>query len=488
MLKILIEKELKAILLSPKFVVTFSVCSLLILLSVFVGIQEYKAAVAQYDAVNQLAEQELREQTSLMGLSTRVHRQPDPMQIFVSGVHYDIGRLSAIHPFLALKLTNSVYSDDPIFAAFRFIDFSFIVQIVLSLFAILFTYDAISGERESGMLKLNFSNAVPRARYVITKFVGAWLGLVVPLLIPILMGLLLIVISGVPLTTEHWAKILLLLAAALLFFTFFVALGLLVSALTRHSSVSFLVSLVLWVFLVLIVPRAAVMAAGQVVQVPSIAEIESQQDGFAKALWQSHSDDLTVRWRQREAEMAGLSREERAAYRDEHLWEWMEEEDAARKGTQSAINEHSLKLQEELRNRKAGQERLAFSLSRISPVSALQLAAMNAAGTNIDLKSRYEDAMQNYRAQFIDYREKKQEDSGGHGGLRIEFNTDTGFKFDLGRDKGTLNLSDMPKFDPPKYPMSVAVESTTVDLGLLALYTLLTFAGAFAAFLRYDLR
>ena len=45
----LFEKELKAILLSPKFVATFGVCTILILLSVFVGIKEYGASRAQYE-------------------------------------------------------------------------------------------------------------------------------------------------------------------------------------------------------------------------------------------------------------------------------------------------------------------------------------------------------------------------------------------------------------------------------------------------------
>ncbi len=49
MFGILIQKELKAILLSPKFAVTFGICAFLLLLSVFIGISEYNASVKQYD-------------------------------------------------------------------------------------------------------------------------------------------------------------------------------------------------------------------------------------------------------------------------------------------------------------------------------------------------------------------------------------------------------------------------------------------------------
>ncbi len=113
---------------------------------------------------------------------------------------------------------------------------------------------------------------------------------------------------------------------------------------------------------------------------------------------------------------------------------------------------------------------------------------MNLAGTNIDLKTRTEDAMQQYRKDFIAYREKKQKESGGGGGIRIEWNSDSGMKIDAGRDKGTLDVSDMPRFEAPAHKLSDAIAPTIIDFGLLAIYTLIAFAGAFVAFLRYDVR
>ena len=488
MLGTLIQKELKAILLSPKFVATFATCALLILLSVFVGVQEYHAAVKQYDAAVQLVEQDLREASSWMGLNNKIYRRPDPMQIFVSGVNNDIGRLSSVSTFDTIKLRSSIYSTDTIFAVFRYIDFVFIVQVVLSLFAILFTYDAVNGEREAGTLQLTFSNAVPRAQYILAKFIGSWLGLVIPLLIPVMFGLLLVLFYRVPLTGGHWAQLSTLLGASILFFTFFMAFGILVSTLTRHSAVSFLVSLVAWVAFVLIIPRAGVMTASQFVAVPTVAEIEGKQDGFEKAQWEKHREDMQKKWREREAAMQSMNEKEREAYRDEHEWEWLEQDDKDRKQMQKDINAFTQQLQEEARNRKAEQQRLAFTLSRFSPASAYQLAALNLAGTDAGLKTRYEDAMQNYRTAFNEYADQKQKASGGAGGFRIEINSNTGIKIGNDRDKGTLDLSDMPKFTPPEHTYAAAIAPTLVDFGLLGLFTLAAFTGAFVRFLRYDVR
>jgi ABC-type Na+ efflux pump permease subunit len=90
-------------------------------------------------------------------------------------------------------------------------DLMFIVQVVLSLFAILFTYDSICGEREAGTLKLNFANPIPRTSYIISKIVGSWLGLSIPLIIPMLLGLALVLVCGIPRTVRfgssfnnHW--------------------------------------------------------------------------------------------------------------------------------------------------------------------------------------------------------------------------------------------------------------------------------------------
>jgi ABC-type transport system involved in multi-copper enzyme maturation permease subunit len=480
----LIMKELRAIVLSPKFVVTFAVCSLLILLSIFTGIKEYQASVGQWESATQLADQQAHESTSWRNLSYETQRRPDPMQIFVSGLNYDIGRWSDISRESSVKLRHSPYSDDPIFAVFRHVDFTFIVQIVLSLLAILFSYDAVNGEREAGTLRLVFSNSVPRARYLLAKCTGAWLGLVVPVIIPILLGLLLVIGAGVPLTGTHWAKIITLLGLSVLFFSFFIALGVFVSALTRRSNVSFLTLLVVWVFLVLIIPRAGVMAASQFVRVPRVAEIEGQRDGFAKDLWAEHYKRMEERWHQRTAD--GVEEDD---IDEEAMWARMQEEDSLRRDVERRIEEYEVKLLEDLHRRKTTQARLAFKLARISPVSAYQLGAMSLAGTGIDLKSRYEESMSEYRQRFNDYAQKKQAESDDPGGgfVSITISSETGFKIGTGRDV-SLDISDMPRYQPPTISYRAALAPMLPDAGILGIGTLLAFLGAFIAFLRYDLR
>lgn len=483
----IVLKELKSILVSPRFPVTFAVSALLVLLSVFMGIREYRASLDQYRAAGELVRQEMREVRGWMGLSNRVYREPDPMQIFASGVHNDVGRLSGISTWDPVKLSSSAYSDDPIYALFRFIDFTFIVQVVLTLFAILFTYDAINGERETGTLQLMLSNAVPRATLITAKFTGAWLGLVIPAAIPVLLGVSLLLFYRIPMTPEHWVRLGFLMGASLLLFTFFIAFGILVSSATRRSNISFLVCLVSWVAMTLIVPRAGMMLAGQVVEVPTDAEIDSRQDSFSKDRWNAHFAELEAKWRKRNEPLEALPKEEREAKREEMEWAWAEEDKLSRDSMQSAINVNRRKLTEESRNRKAGRERLAFALSRFSPVSAYQLAAMNLAGTDIALKTRYEDALEAYRTSFNSYKEAKQRESGSSGGIRVEIDSDRGIKIDAGREMA-LDLTGMPEFTPSRVALGDSVSAAAVDFGVMGLFSIAAFAGAFALFLRYDPR
>ncbi len=486
MLATMINKELRSIIRSSKFTGTFLVCTLLILLSFFTGIKEYKESVRRFEAASQLVTQQLQQQTSWARLQTKAYRRPDPMNIFVSGLEYDIGRWSGVAAGSTAKLKNSIYSDESIYAIFRVIDFTFIVQFVLTLFAILFTYNAVSGEREDGTMRLVFSNPVSRTWYLLAKCAGAWLALVIPLCIPILLGILMVLLSGVPLTADHWVKIGLVMALSLLLFTFFIILGVLVSLLTRRPAVSLLVSLVVWVLFVLIVPRVGVMSAGKLVNVPRVAEIEARISGYAQQRWEEFYQGMEGRFVQmHDQDGTGLEMD------DEKLWEIMQVEDSLRKKVEKDIVQYDLKVREDLRQRKGWQEHLALNISRLSPAAAYQLGVMSLGGTGLNVKDRYEEAINDYRSRLVQFADRKQAESGDLTGRMISLAiTDSSSQFNMtgSREKRSLDLTGMPRFTPPVITLADALFPAVTDFGILALYSILTFLGAFVVFLRYDLR
>jgi ABC-type transport system involved in multi-copper enzyme maturation permease subunit len=490
MITIVMMKELRSILLSPKFIGSFLVASILILLSVYLGINDYSRAQSDFEESKKLTDQELLVRTTYAGTATRASRAPDPMQIFVSGVNNDVGRRSVIVPEDPVKLYGSFYSEETLFALFRYFDLAFIVQVVLSLFAILFTYDSINGEKETGTLQLTFSNNLPRAQFILAKFLGAVLGMLIPIIIPILLGVLLVLVMKVPFAAGDWVRFCGFLGCSVLYIVFFTCLGILMSILTKRSNISFLYSLVAWVLLVFIGPRAASMAAGQMVQVPSAAELDSQRDMYSKDRWDRELKDLAKRMAARMAPVEKSTPDERRDYRDAHEWEWMQQDDSLQKVLQKDIEDYGIKLNEEFRNRKTHQENVTYMISRISPASAFQIAAMNLAQTDVAIKARYEDAMNIFRTKFNQYTEKKQEQSGGGGGMSggIKITASpAGLKFDVPRQGDRLDFSDAPELVPTNRSLSEIFNSTIVDMGILICSTLVAFGITFFRFRRYEM-
>jgi len=150
------------------------------------------------------------------------------------------------------------------------LDWVFIVGGILSFAALVLTYDGISGERETGTLRLCLSNPLPRSTLLWGKFVGATITLMIPLIIGICMSLLIVSVSGViPLAGGHFKQIGVILLLSILYISVFVALGLFVSSLTQTSPVSLVLLLLAWVFLVVIIPKSGGLLASELIKLPS---------------------------------------------------------------------------------------------------------------------------------------------------------------------------------------------------------------------------
>lgn len=188
MLRDIIKKEILDNITSPKFVFTFLLCTILILLSVYTGVTNYRAEKKEYTAALALNKKNMESQPnyqSLAGIGIKVSKPPQVLGTVVTGIEEAVGRVAPVNIAADPNLIDSKYSSNPVFAVFGALDLMFIVKIVLSLFAILFTYDAIVGEKEKGTLKLALSNDVPRDRLILGKAIGGYISLLLPLLIQI---------------------------------------------------------------------------------------------------------------------------------------------------------------------------------------------------------------------------------------------------------------------------------------------------------------
>ncbi|MCB9509213.1 MAG: ABC transporter permease subunit [Deferribacteres bacterium] len=473
MLKYIIEKELRDMISSTKFVVTFAICAVLILLAFYTGAQNYRVSQSQYQAAKTENLRQLEGLTDwIMVRNFRIFLPPEPLAALVTGISNDIGRSVTVQGRGELATQDSRFSDEPVFAVFRFLDLDFIFQIVLSLFAILFAYDAINGEKERGTLRLTFANAVPRAQYILGKIIGSFLALAVPVLLAILLGCLLLPLLGVHLNGDEWLRLGLMIFAGLLYFGVFLMLAVFISSLTHRTSSSFLLLLVIWIFSVLIIPRTAVLLAGRAVDVPSVDEIASQKNRLRSQLW---SED-----RKKMSEFKPTQNGDPQTMVSEFNKFMSEAADEREK----KMNELASRLNEDRHNKQAVQEKLAFGLARLSPAAAFSMATTNLAGTSMDMKAHFLSEAQAYQKTYAEFMQSKTGMNIGGGAMVFRMRSGDGEE-DVEKP---IDAKELPEFNYAGLPLDRVVGAALPDLGILALFNLLFFAGAFVAFLRYDLR
>ncbi len=480
MFGLIVKKELREILATPRFAATFAVVSLLILLSFYLGAANYQSSREQYEAAVAEDLRQMEGQTDWLNIRPSIFLPPQPLAALVNGISNDVGRTIRVLGRGALRPEGSRYNEEPVLAMFRFLDLEFIFLVVLSLFAILFAFDLISGEKERGTLRLALSNAVPRDKWIFGKLVGAFLALVVPLLIPILLGCLLLIAMGVPLSGDEWLRLALVVAAGMLYVGTFLGLTVLVSALTHRSSTSFLIVLVLWIMAVMILPRSSVLLAARSVDVPSVDEMLSQQRRLRTQLWQE--DRVAMQDYLQNTMNTSDADEESPAARQammNRFNSFMQEQGENRNARLNAL---TARLEEERANRQVVQQNLAFGISRLSPAAAFSLASMNLAGTAIDLPRHYIDQAKAYQEAFARFQKEKTGRSAG--GMRIMIRTSD----EEEEEEKAIDPRELPVFDFQPPGAGQILRGATLDLGILALMNVLFTTGAFVAFLRYDVR
>ena len=478
MLRDIIKKEILDHLLSPKFVFMFISCSALILLSVYMGISNYLLDKKEYEASVASVRENLQSQKN-GGFAfdlIKVYRPPQVLEAIVSGISGATGRMSNPNNSQESHLAESKYGSNPARTVFGTLDLEFIVRVVLSLFVLLFIYDAISGEREHGTLKLALANNVPRARLLLGKVIGGYVSLILPLLVPLSLGFVMLSLyPGIALTGDDWRRLGCIFLLFLFYLSTFFTLGLFVSSLTARSSTSFFAVLAMWVTLVMVIPDLSALTAGRIRPVPAASEI-SVQKGLATYQLQQESSRIQS---------------------EQQSWRVFTAE-AIRKGVADAmqtsrefnlrINEINAHIDRDYQMHKEAQYDLAKNLSRVSPATGLTFGAAVLARTGVDEYGRFMESTRIYRSVIRDWGGKADEQ-----GLQVSQTTDSsGNVTGINMSTNTMGmfevLASMPQHEFEPENLGQSIQRALPDFVLMAVMSMIFFVGAYIAFLRYDVR
>ena len=370
----------------------------------------------------------------------------------------------------------------------------------MSLLAILFSYDSITGERQSGTHRLIISNSIPRAKIILAKWIGGTASLLIPFIIALLAGAIYISISpSVQWDGSAWVEFLLLVSASITFIMLFYLLGLMVSTFSRYSATSILNCLFLWVLLILVIPNICPYISAQLYRIPSIKEIERQDEEIDRAAWKRRQECIKEvaqkiksyygkLFSEFEAmEFGGVGGRVKLEYRKAAQQraatdpEFKAMMDAFRDELDQALDPiyrfkevEGNKLWKDLETKSALQTKLSKNLACISPFANFVYVATDLTGTGLRSLEYFEQTKAEYGGQFWPYVEKKTQDA-------MEKNPTFG-------SESLLDVRDRPRFVFKEEPLKDKLNAVLPYWGILVLFNLVFFAAAFISFLRYDVR
>ena len=291
MLMTLIQKEMMLHILSARFVALLLMCVLLIPLNLHINYHHYLQRQIDYQEQETLKNEDtLKDENGKESAGpkhsfsftaktaadpnfevSKLILKPTPLSVFATGLE------SALPSYLGMTRNGitrgeASLSTAPIAFLLGHLDFVFVVSTVFSLLALLFTFDAVAGEREAGTLRITLANSLPRDIFLWSKLIGGYLVFILPFLISLITGLLVLVWQGFPLgELDIFLRILCLIFVSLLYIAVFFALGAVISIYFDSAKTALIVAFTVWVFAVLILPRVGFLAA-QIVAPTSTAE------------------------------------------------------------------------------------------------------------------------------------------------------------------------------------------------------------------------
>ena len=154
---------------------------------------------------------------------------------------------------------------NPFLSTFQELNWSFIASVILSFTVLLFTFDTISGEKETGALALTLSNSIPRATVLFGKYISAIITTMVMAIFGMVLSILIVLFSRkVDFTFTTLMETLAFLLLIFLFVSCTAAIGTLSSVIAHKSNISLLISLTFWLIFVVIIPNTAIFWANKI--------------------------------------------------------------------------------------------------------------------------------------------------------------------------------------------------------------------------------
>ena len=490
MLRNLIRQELLSHLMSARFFAAVVITLLLVVANAVVLLEDYERRLARYSQQENTHRQKAQEAKTYSTLKLSVERPPNPLSLFSAGLDKRLGSTFEIyHGSVPLISDGSARSLDNAFLnLFSKIDLVLIFQVVLSLMALLFAYDAIAGDWENGTLRLVISHPVRRGTILLAKYIGAMVCLLLPVLMSLLMVLILLsTVGSIQLDGEDFLRIGGIVLTTTIYLSAFYLIGLLISTATRRTPTSLMLCMFLWVALVLVYPNWSRFA---IIPVGDTRAIRSSSDQQIEQIWEEVD-------REEDQFLANSPLEGKPQRFNLDIIQSSSFSSGRRYGIDMKLSNQSDPLVPHVQKyhatmgalyirsaeqialvRKQTLDRTSLPraiwherLMKLSPASLYTFATAAWAGTDLEGMSDFVQAVQGYRRTLIDYFHDKDA---------------FGSRQWFASDKGAVDWWDLPQFRFARAEVSENATRALPELFLLLLTNVVLFTATFLIFTKLE--
>jgi ABC-2 type transport system permease protein len=467
MIRVILLKEIHEQILSFKSLIAFVVILVLFAVNGLIFRMNYQDRLAEYGNVRSKTETALVDGSASFNSLVHVrqeHVKPPSKLFFISNAEERNLPNAIIFDCFRLEIPGYIKKQNPLFSTFGTIDWTNILLVFMSFICISFAYNAFSGEKVTGTLRLVLSNRVSKWQIIIGKWLGILAIVLIPLSIGFLLNLLIIILSSVDLLGRDFVVIFYFLVVTILFLSFNILLGFLISALTSRPVVSLSISLIIWVILNIAAPSISWLMAKELKPVQSLAKIQASQDEKSSELWRS--DRYYSGWR---GEWAGQPPNElvlkRAALMD-------------------ALDELYAATWMDYVNNVFTQTREGINISKVSPYSLFRFIGETISDNGFSGFVRFYNQAWNYHDLYHNF--LKDKDQADKNSYHLVVNED--WAFNTFMSNKSLEYNEIPVFQYESPSIRDTVHNTLPDVMMLMLWNIFLFAGSFFAFVKYDVR
>jgi ABC-type transport system involved in multi-copper enzyme maturation permease subunit len=509
------RKEFLLNLMTFKFAAATVVC--VILTAVFVPMlaRDYQERLGTYRDNVTRNEADLRTVKVYQNITPTIFRAPAVLSVFSEGLEKRIADAVTIELDKVPQMQGAASQGNPYQAVFPVFDASLLLKIVLSILALLVAYDAVSGERERGTLKLMLSGTARRHQVLLAKLLAGLLVLVVPVTLTFGIGLVILLsFPLVSLSAADGGRIALMYVASLIFVAALYNVGLLFSCLTKRSPISLVLGLFLWILFAVVVPNGSVYLAAEL-RPPVPPEKIQAQLASLKQEFQSETEKTRLDGPSNSSQSDARDAFGRGYHRllNRAFLEYLQEYNRRRYSLAIPYADKFWEVERGHLDSLCAQKSLADGLARLSPICLYGDVMSALAGTDLAAFQRFLEGVRTHRAQLVEYVRLKTD---GFSSSSF-FTPCTSAEVDeyetlmqqmhqaqsqaevaaliqavkprwekIFADTPSLDLRDFPAFTMPGALGNVG--AAVPGLALLLLVNVLFFALSFVAFLKYDVR